>query len=66
MLQIALLALDWGIGVKEDEELFGLPRLVLPPSSKRKFVFIVALAFIRSYLCSTQLCLIAVLFSFAS
>lgn len=43
MLQIAPLAQDWRIGVKEDEELFGFPHLVLPPGSNRKFIFIVPL-----------------------
>lgn len=29
--------------MKEDEELFDFPRLVLPPGSNRKFIFIVPL-----------------------
>lgn len=31
MLRIALLVKDWGISINEKEEVFGLPRLVLPP-----------------------------------
>lgn len=39
MLQIAPLEQDWGIGVKEDEELFALPRLILLLVPTISFIF---------------------------
>lgn len=36
MLQIAPLAQDWGIEVKEDEEELGLPSLVFPEWTNHK------------------------------
>lgn len=39
LLRISTLARDWGVTVKEDEEVLGLPRLVLPSGSDRKLPF---------------------------
>ena len=39
LLRISLLADDWGISVSEDEEVLGLPHLVLPTETEREFRF---------------------------